>query len=286
MMAIDEFKSRLLKYRQLTFRTTAGLRIHTPDEALDFVNERGFVFFWPIKGIQFPSLWAANAGDRNVASDHDDPGHITWDWKDSLLGKKLWYYGRILKRKNAMASLEAFPYFYALTPNYGEYEVDYLTQYQQGLLTAESKAIYEALLFNGPMDTITLRKTSRMTSETSTNRFQRALDQLQVEMKILPVGISEAGAWKYSFLYDIVPRHFPWIETRAGEISESEARAYLLTRYLISLGAEETSHIRSMFRWSEKDLQRAINRILEQKTLAFTQTSLDGKPILALNDLL
>lgn len=285
-MDVEEFKSRLQKYRQQTFRTAPGLRIQTPGEAVNFVNERGFVFFWPIKGIRFPSLWTANAGDRVVADDHDDPGHITWDWKDSMLGKKQWYYGRILKRKNAMASLESFPYFYALTPNYGEYEVDYLTQYQQGLLTAESKAIYEALLFNGPMDTLTLRKTSRMTSETSANRFQRALDQLQVEMKILPVGISEAGAWKYAFIYDIVARHFPWIETEAGKISESVARAYLLTRSMVSLGAEETSRIRSLFRWSEIELQRAVIRICEQKTLDLTQTCLEGKPSLFLNELL
>jgi hypothetical protein len=262
------------------------MRIQTPDEAVNFVNERGFVFFWPITGTRFPSLWAAVAGDRGVADDHDDPGQITWDWKDCMLGKKQWYYGRILKRKNAMASLDAFPYFYALTPNYGEYEVDYLTQYQQGLLTAESKAIYEALLFNGPLDTITLRKTSRMTNESSASRFQRALDQLQVEMKILPVGISEAGAWKYAFIYDIVARHFPWIEARAGEINEPEARAYLLTRFMISMGLEEKSHIRSMFHWSEVELQRAVIRVIDEKMIDLDQIDLDGKPSLAIRELL
>lgn len=285
-MDIDELKNRIQEYQQHTFRTTSDRRIHTPEQAVDFVNERGFVFFWPITGVRFPSLWAAVAGDRKVPDNHDDPAHITWDWKDSLLGKKQWYYGRILKRKNAMASLEAFPYFYALTPNYGEYEVDYLNQYQQGLLTAESKAIYEALLYNGPLDTLTLRKTSRMSSETSANRFQRALDQLQVEMKILPVGISEAGAWKYAFVYDIVARHFPWIEPDAGKITEPEARAYLLKQFMLSVGAGQTSHIRSMFRWSEIELQRAAARLADQKMLELSAVTLDGKPALVLNNLL
>ena len=46
-----------------------------------------------------PSLWTAVAGDRPVADAHDDPGHITWGWKDRSLDKKIWYYGKILRRK-------------------------------------------------------------------------------------------------------------------------------------------------------------------------------------------
>ena len=32
-------------------------------DARNFVDERGFVFFWPIPGIDLPSLWGAIAGD-------------------------------------------------------------------------------------------------------------------------------------------------------------------------------------------------------------------------------
>lgn len=282
----DDFSKKLQKYRAKTFRTSVLSRVRSISEAIDFVNERGFVFFWPIKGVVFPSLWAANAGDRDVPDNHDDPGHVTWDWKDKMLGKKEWYYGRVLKRKNTIISLEALPYFYALSPNYGEYETDYLTQYEQGLLTAESKAVYEALLNNGPMDTLMLRKFARMTSQSSASRFQRALDQLQMEFKILPVGISEAGAWNYAFMYDVLPRHFEWIEEKAGAITEPESRAYLLKRYLVSMGADQISHVRSMFRWDEKTLQRTINRVLEEHLLPISPVTLDEKPALTLNDLL
>jgi hypothetical protein len=34
-----------------------------------------------------------------VPNDHDDPGQITWRWKDDKLGKNIWYYGKILRRK-------------------------------------------------------------------------------------------------------------------------------------------------------------------------------------------
>ena len=43
-----------------------------------------------IKGIAFPSLWTAVAGDRPFADEHDDPGHVTWGWKDTAPGQRIW----------------------------------------------------------------------------------------------------------------------------------------------------------------------------------------------------
>ena len=93
-------------YRQKTYRTLPDLRVKTIDQAVEFVNQRGFIFFWPIQDINLPSLWTAVNGDRPVPDEHDDPGHITWDWKDRMLGKRQWYYARTLRRRNTMISLE------------------------------------------------------------------------------------------------------------------------------------------------------------------------------------
>ena len=90
------------------------------------------LFSWPIKGIELPSLWGAVAGNRPVPNNHDDPAHITWQWKDALLGEKKWYYARILRRRNTIISLNLLVYFYALSPNYGDPEQDFLDLYEQG----------------------------------------------------------------------------------------------------------------------------------------------------------
>src|SRR5574340_975227 len=116
-------------YRARTFRTLPNLRLRNPDAAVDFVKERGFIFFWPITSVAYPSLWSAVAGDRPVPDTHDDPGHVTWGWKDRMLGKKRWYYARILRKRNTIISLETIPFFYALSPNYGSPEEDYLEEY-------------------------------------------------------------------------------------------------------------------------------------------------------------
>lgn len=167
-----------------------------------------------------PSLWAAVAGDRPVPDEHDDPGHITWGWKDGMLGKQRWYYGRVLRKKNTFIALDILPYFYALSPNYGDPNEDYLIDYEQGKLTAAAKNLYEALLFRGPLDTITLRKLAGLSSQAANTEFNHALEELQTTFRILPVGVSDAGAWHYAFIYQILPHQFPDIIDRAHEITE------------------------------------------------------------------
>lgn len=262
-------KEHLEAYRSKSFRTRPGMRLASPDEAVEYVNERGFILFWPSKDLQFPSLWAAVAGDRPVPDEHDDPGHVTWGWKDGLLGQKRWYYGRVLRKKNTFISLAILPYFYALSPNYGDPDEDYLIDYDQGRLTAASKNIYEVLLRQGPSDTITIRKAAGLTSQASNTEFNRALDELQTSFRILPVGISQAGAWNYAFIYDILPRHFTDIIDRAHSITEPQARQKILELYLKSVGAAGFSTIRRVFtnqphNWPvpliERDLQKMEER--------------------------
>lgn len=258
-------------YRAQTYRTAPGLRLASADEAVDFVNQRGFVFFWPIKGYDFPNLWMAAAGERPVPDEHDDPGHVTWGWKDSLLGARRWYYGRVLRQRNAMVSLESLPYFYALSNNYGDPENDYLEQYLQGTMTAEAKAVYETLLHEGPLDTIALRKESRLSNRGSDSRFNKALNDLQMDFKVLPVGVSPVGAWRYAFIYELPHRHFPNLIKQASHIYESDARIHLAQRAIQSLGAAPANFLSRLFRWKKNELEKCIQELLSSNE--YTQAS-------------
>ena len=265
-MSIASFEP-VLEYRQKSFHLEANARLRTVEQAIDFVNAQGIVAFWPIKGILLPSLWAAVAGDRPVPDEHDDPGHITWGWKDSMLGKKQWYYARIIHRRNTFVSLQHAPYFYALTANYGAPEEEYLDQYMQGQLTLEAKLVYEALLKEGPLDTISLRKAAHLTSNESNTRFNRALDDLMVDFKILPVGVCDAGSWHYAYVHDIVPRHFPDIPERARFIQEHDARAHLIEVYLRSVGAVRVKDLARVFSWNPDQITPAIKKLVEKSVL-------------------
>lgn len=249
-------------YRTQSYRLAHGGRIKTLDEAIDFVNQRGFIFFWPIKGISLPSLWMGVAGERPVADAHDDPGHVTWGWKDSLLGSRHWYYAKMLRKKATMIAMHIVPFFYALSENYGAPDEDYLTLYEQGRLTQEAKAVYEVLLEKGPIDTISLRRAARLSSRESDSRFNRALTTLQEDFKVVPVAVTQAGAWRYAYAYDIVDRHYPEIPEQARYISERDARKKLVELYFHSVGAAQLRDVRLIFGWTLSDTEEAIAELV------------------------
>ena len=248
-------------YRAQTFRWLPENRLKERQEAVDFVKERGFVFFWPITGFLLPSLWVATAGNRPVADEHDDPGHVTWGWKDALLGSQEWYYAKVLRKKATMISHELAPFFYALSENYGAFDEDYLTLYEQGRMTLEAKQVYEALLDKGLLDTVELRKATHLSSPASETRFNRAISDLQADFKILPVGVTSSGAWHYAFAYDIVARHYPELPDRAHEIQENQAREKLLQTYLCSVGAATMNQAARLFGWRPEQTGRAVDRL-------------------------
>jgi len=258
-------KTKLAAYRARTFRLTPALRLRSADDAVRYVNERGFVYFWPISGVTLPSLWSAVAGDRPVADAHDDPGHITWGWKDNLLGAKKWYYAKLLRGKATMVSLKTLPYFYALSENYGDYEHDYLSLFTEGRLTQEARQVFEALLAKGPLDTVALRKEARLTSKDSNARFERALTDLQSGLKILPIGVAQAGAWRYAFRYEIVDRHFPDLAERAGKLSRAQARQHLATLYFASVGAATVKDLHWLFRWTLEETRKTCEQLVSQR---------------------
>ena len=254
-------------YRARTFQWQPGQRLHSKEEAVEYVNQRGFVFFWPIQNIPFPSLWTAVAGDRPVADEHDDPGHVTWGWKDSLLGQRAWYYAKVLRKKATMISFEILPYFYALSENYGSPEEDYLTLYEQGRMTQECKAVYETILEKGPIDTIALRKAARMTNKESDSRFNKALTDLQADFKIVPMGVAEVGSWNYAFIYEIAARRYPDLIELARPIGERAARQKLAEMYFRSVGGATRSDVMKLFGWIPLKAEFTLNALVKSGLL-------------------
>ena len=146
---------------------------------------------------------------------------------------------------------------------------DYLTEYEDGKLTAETKAVYEAILENGPLDTVRLRREARMSAESAKSRFDRALVELQVGLKVLPIGVARTGAWNYAFTYELFQRWFPEVPEQAHAIKRSEARRVLVRRYLDNVVAADRNMVAKVFhvlKWTPKELERTIAALIEDKT--------------------
>jgi uncharacterized protein YcaQ len=160
-----------------------------------------------------------------------------------------------------MVAMDVIPYFYALSENYGAYEEDYLTQYEQGRLTQEARQVYETVLREGPLDTVALRRATHMSSPASESRFNRALADLQADFKLVPVAVTQAGAWHYAFAYDIVARHYPHLPELAHPIQENAARQKLAETFLRSVGAARAGDLAKLFGWKPILAQKMLDNL-------------------------
>jgi hypothetical protein len=106
-----------------------------------------------------------------------------------------------------------------------------------------------------------------MASRESESRFNRALTSLQTDFKVLPVGVTQAGAWRYAFAYDIVARHYPEIPEQARHISERLARRKLIQQYLLSVGAAQLRDVSKLFQWNLNQVDRATDNLISGGTL-------------------
>jgi uncharacterized protein YcaQ len=134
-------------------------------------------------------------------------------------------------------------------------------------MTAEAKAIYEAILENGPLDTVRLRREARMSAESAKSRFDRALVELQVELKVLPIGVAHTGAWNYAFTYELFQRWFPEVPEQARSIKRSEARRVLVQRYIDNIVAADHKRIAKVFhvlKWTSREWDRTIAALVEE----------------------
>ena len=218
-----------------------------------------------------PSLFHAIAGRvRDVPNEHGDPDiSRSWGWKDNALDKRWWYYGKLLRRRATLISLELLPYFYAASENFGQLD-DYLDEYRDGHLSSEAKDIYEALLQNGPLDTIRLRRESWLSAEKAKSRFNRGLVELQVGLKVIPVGVAETGAWHYSFIYEILPRYYPQLAFDARQYGRRQSQELLIRRYIENTIAVERSMVQKIFyvlKWTPREIQEAIERLVAGGTV-------------------
>ena len=273
-------KKIIEEYRAKTYRTSPGNQIQTEEEAVNFVIARGVVFFWPITGLNMPSLWCAAAGDRPVPNNHDDPGHITWRWKDDLIGKNKWYYAKVLRRKSTIISLDLIPNFFALSPSVHDELEEISFHYKKGSVSAEEKIIYQQLYNFGPLDSITLRKKMSASFLQNSSRFNSALEALQRDFRIIPSGISKNGRWQYSYIYQTVSREFPDLVERSNKITREDAVLAILRSFFRSNGAGTIDEIKKLFGWSSESILKAISVLVSNAELINTIPSWNTEEVI------
>jgi uncharacterized protein YcaQ len=88
------------------------------------------------------------------------------------------------------------------------------------------------------------------------------LVDLQRGLRILPIGVAQAGRWNYAFIYELVDRWLPDVAHQARAITRGEARAHLTDLYLRSVGAATLPKIASLFGWRLEEARKAMARLV------------------------
>jgi hypothetical protein len=91
---------------------------------------------------------------------------------------------------------------------------------------------------------------------------------LQADLKILPVGVARAGAWRYAFIYEIVSRWYPDLPERAQPIRGDQARQTLLATYLDNVIAATVDQSARLFGWVKRDVERAAVQLADAGRIA------------------
>jgi hypothetical protein len=281
-LSLAELENR----RDHRYHRTAENRVQSEAQALAFVNEIGFCFLFHDHETEIPTLIGAISGcRREYVNDHYDADiGRAWEWKDSLPVRGEIYYGKQLRSKPTLISLELLPCFYALTPNYGELD-DYLQEYAEGTFTQDAKAVYEALLLHGAQPTTHLRRFAGLGGGGAiARRFERAITELQVGMKIVKVGISDVSRWGYAYVYDVFLRRFPDVPAAARVFSRDQAMEIILLRHLRNVIAESEPGLKRLFRWQDWEWNGLIERLRARNALGDVTVLGTEKVLLAVPD--
>ena len=234
-------------WRDRSFRRLPALKVRGERSALQFVNAVGFCFTLSHFGLPVPSLYVAVCGRRNPRwprrTHHDAEIGLTWNLKDSLPAKRLVHYGKLVKGKPTLVSLDLFPAFCALIRE-GKGSGDYILDYRQGRMTRAAVLVLEALHERGALATPDLRKAVAMHGAERTAEFDRAMAELQRGLWIAKV--EEVYDPDFYYRWDLLDNWLPEPLAASRDLGREAAVRRLLAAYLRSAGAAQTRFLASL----------------------------------------
>ena len=119
------------------------------------------------------------------------------------------------------------------------------------------------------MPTSALRKATNMAGGgDNARKFERAIAELQTDLKIVKSGISNSNRWKYCYIYDLLLRWAPNLGEESRKYNNRLAMRHLISRYLETSIAAPTYVFTKLFGWEASIAQRVLRDMVEDETLS------------------
>jgi len=253
-------RATLEALRDRTFHRLPHLRVRTERDALRFVRQVGYSFTFSTFGLSAPCLWVAVSGRRHPRwpkHTHHDPGVLlTWELKDILPAKRLVYYGKLLKGRPTLVSLELLPAFVALIRE-GRRSGDSLADYRDGRLGRTALRIMDALIETSPTDTPALRRRTGLQASDRTREFERAMTELQ--RKLWVVKTEEIYEPSFCYRWDLLENWLPEQIMMGERLPRADAVLQVVTQHLRNAIASQERIMTRLFDVSAPEVERALD---------------------------
>lgn len=257
-------EEQLENWRDHSYWRTPQRQVRDIPAALRFVNDAGFCFAFTARNSELPCLWHAACGERQPQwpeHTHSDPFiGLVWQAKDDLPAQRALYYGKAIRQRPSLISLEYLPAFYRLKA--GERGEDrYLADYMAGRLSPAAKRIMEALTERSPQVTAELKLASGYSHPNKRAEFDRGMAELQMGMHLCKIAEFDDP---FTFLWELfVIRYQPEVEA-ARSLSAEEARRQILARYFRKTGAAATEEIRRLLSWPPAEIAATVEQLQQE----------------------
>ena len=256
------------RWRDRVHRRKPRLAIRTRTQVYDFVKESGFCFTSKSENSELPCLWHAVSGERAPRIPRylqpDPYRSIVRELQDSLIAQGKIYFGRVLRRRPTMISLEYLPYFYVLAGRTGAQD-DYLQTFMRGDLSETGKEIMDELIDGFPQATQVLKVATGNNSKTRHTEFSRAILELQLKMFIVRV-----AQHRDPFMpgWATVDKTFQAQVGRAPKISVEDARRKILRKYFQNQLLGSVQSIHHLFRWNKQAIYQTLGQLVHEGVVA------------------
>lgn len=254
-------------YRDETYWRTPQRQVRTIPDALRFVNAVGFSFAFTARRSELPCLWHAACGERHPVypeHTHSDPFiGLVWQAKDDLPAQRALYYGKAIKQRPSLISLEFLPAFCRLIAGVRA-EDRYIAEYMAGLLSPAARRIMDALSERSPQITSELKLSSGYAHPQKRAEFDRGMAELQMRMHLCKIAEFYDP---FTFLWELFDRRYAQEVRDARALTAAEACTRILRHYFAIVGAAAASDIQRLFAWPAGEIAGALERLLEEEVI-------------------
>jgi hypothetical protein len=188
------------EYRDSRWMREGAGRVETAVHAERFIENVGFASCLTDSRKPGPSLYVAVCGRRDAVMPRnvqkDPESSHTWLLKDEILRRGKIYYGKLARGRATFIAPRMIPYFEALWGIRRREEKKHLSR--------TALAILRVLRKEWEMASSDLRADSGVSDRT---RFNRALDELQAAMIVVPTDVIYEP--KFTYLWGLAEERFP-----------------------------------------------------------------------------